>query len=75
MTELIKKEFLAYIESQIETARKNEEPHISFILSENEMFSFDDLLELSELMKERFKPTWVLIDEKNRRLRARVVLK
>ena len=75
MDDKTKNDFIFYVGSEIALARAKDDPYLTFILSENENFSFEDLIELSELIKEKFPLTWVLFDMKNKRIRIRVVLK
>lgn len=75
MDDKTKNDFIFYVGSEIALARAKDDPYLTFILSENENFSFEDLIELSELIKEKFPLTWVLFDMKNKRIRVRVVLK
>lgn len=75
MDDKTKNDFIFYVGSEIALARAKDDPYLTFILSENENFNFEDLIELSELIKEKFPLTWVLFDMKNKRIRIRVILK
>ena len=75
MDDKTKNDFIFYVGSEIALARAKDDPYLTFILSENENFNFEDLIELSELIKEKFPLTWVLFDMKNKHIRVRVVLK
>ena len=75
MSDEAKAEILRYIASQIAIAKVKDFPIFGFVLSESVEFNFEDLIEISETIQEKYKPTWVVLNNKDKKVKVRVVLK
>ena len=75
MSDEAKAEILRYIASQIAVAKVKDLPAFGFVLRESEEFNFEDLIEISETIQEKYKPSWVVLKKKKKKVRVRVVLK
>ena len=75
MSDEAKAEILRYIASQIAIAKVKDLPTFGFVLRESEEFNFEDLIEISEAIQEKYKPSWVVLNNKDKKVRVKVVLK
>lgn len=75
MTDETKAEILRYIASQIAIAKVQNLPKIEFNLKESNEFNFTELAEVADEVHDKYQPTWVLFNIKNKTIKIRVVLK